>query len=318
MTRPFLFALVLLATYAALSTAAGLLVAVAARAIVARGRRLSANAWIALRIGPVLAAAVLTLACVWPAFLLYEPVHAHERPGPVVLALAAVSVALFAVSSIRLCRTLSALARFRRQCLLEASICDEVPLALPIHVIPAAKPVAALVGILRPMLVMSEHVVAVCSTAELRAIGAHESAHLAARDNAKRMILDACPDVLRWTSAHRRIAEAWSAAGEDEADDRAVSPEDAAGRLALAALLLKIARLGPACPVRHATSALIEPGGFERRVRRLLEPAPPKPAVGQAWVLVPATTLLVTATVAALPALADVHALVEAIVRIGR
>jgi hypothetical protein len=78
------------------------------------------------------------------------------------------------------------------------------------------------------------------------------------------------PDALRWTATHHEIAAAWHDAAEDAADD-AATPGDVASRVDLAALLIKIARLTPQPVWPAATvSPFVEPGGLDRRVRRLL------------------------------------------------
>ena len=85
--------------------------------------------------------------------------------------------------------------------------------------------------------------------------------------------------MLRWTPIHREVVDAWHHAAEDAADDAGTGGH-ALARTELAALLVKILRLAPA-PAWNAAivSPFVEKHGFERRVRRLLQPElePPAP-----------------------------------------
>jgi hypothetical protein len=103
-------------------------------------------------------------------------------------------------------------------------------------------PVAALAGVWRPRLLLSEQVIGALSREELDAVLAHELAHLDARDNLKRLLLVASPDALGLTSGGRLRSE-FLEATEAAADARAcgrVSPT------VLARAILKVARLVPA------------------------------------------------------------------------
>lgn len=315
MSQTLLLIVILLGSYAAIATVTGVLVALVTRMLLSGRRRLSANAWFSLRVAPAVLAASFTLGGVWPAFVAFEPRGVEERPGPVLVALAGVALTMLLVSAIRLTRIVWSHRTFTRRWLRHAVVLPNADLGLPIYRVDLPTALAALVGAVRPRLMMSGRVADACSTSELHAIGAHEAAHLTARDNLKRVLLDTCPDALRWTRSHRQLFGAWSATSEEEADDRACA-HDEAKRLAFADLLIKIARLGPACPVPSVSSTLIGATDFERRVRRLLDPPPAPIASARSWRA--ATAILVAAAVLAQPfSLAAIHQLVERVVGLG-
>ncbi|MFN2444999.1 MAG: M56 family metallopeptidase [Vicinamibacterales bacterium] len=317
MSQTLLLLVILLGSYAAISTIIGVLVGFAARTLIGQGRRLSANGWLSLRLAPVVVAAAFTLGGVWPAFAAFEPRDVEERPGAVLIALAVAAIAMLAMSAIRLTRAMRAHRQFTRRWLGDAVVLPVSGLDLPIHLVGLATPLAALVGATRPQLVMSARVVDACSTSELRAIGAHEAAHLTARDNLKRLLLHLCPDALRWTGSHRRLVEAWSTTSEEEADDRACAADEAK-RLVLASLLIKVARLGSASPVQPASSPLIGSANLERRVRRLLDPPALPIAPLRPWRAACGASLAAAFVVAQPATLALIHQVVEQLVGLGR
>jgi beta-lactamase regulating signal transducer with metallopeptidase domain len=169
--------------------------------------------------------------------------------------------------------------------------------------------------------VAARSVIEACSAAELAVIVAHERGHLSSRDNLKRLLIACAPDALRWTAIHRRIAAAWSDAAEDAADD-AATLGDAAARIDLAALLIKIARLTPSPAWPAATvSPFVEPNGLDRRVRRLLEDAVTPTPVGSRRAT--ASLLLIamglaTAALTRTETLERIYGGVEALVGFGR
>ena len=80
----------------------------------------------------------------------------------------------------------------------------------PVYAIDAPGPVVALVGIRRPTLFIANCVLAECSTAEVRAMIGHETAHFRAFDNARRFVIRACPDLMQTfdpdTSLYEKLA----------------------------------------------------------------------------------------------------------------
>jgi Zn-dependent protease with chaperone function len=325
-TRPLLIAAVTLASYAMLNAALSIVAAglwrtgrIAPDTLppAARARQL---VW--LRALPVTAAAFVTLVIVTPAFAIFEPGHAAESVGPVLLALAAAAVVQFAVAVVQAIRLALATWSLERSWLRSARALEvDPPAGVPAFVVESAAPIVALVGVFSPKLIAARSVIDACSVNELTAIVAHERGHLHARDNLKRWLMASLPDALRWTSSHHEITAAWHHAAEDAADDTATADDDGA-RLDLAALLLKIARLTPAAEWPAATvSPFVEVDGLDRRVRRLLDAGASSAA--SSWAMVPAAASAVLAAAALAvttspAALKTVFDLAEALVRLAR
>ena len=76
----------------------------------------------------------------------------------------------------------------------------------------------ALVGVLRPRLLITRPVLEALTDEELSASVAHELSHWRAWDNLKRLAMRAAPDILFATSAARALERRWAAASEHAAD----------------------------------------------------------------------------------------------------
>jgi beta-lactamase regulating signal transducer with metallopeptidase domain len=137
----------------------------------------------------------------------------------------------------------------------------------------------------------------------------HECAHVSARDNVKRLLIRACPDV---AGPPVVLERAWAAAAEEAADAVAARLSPAA-RLDLAQALIRVARLAvPQTP--PLASAFYLGGSIESRVRRLADPMPESPMPRWSRYLVP--VLLVASVFAIAAAAPTVHAAMEAAVRL--
>jgi Zn-dependent protease with chaperone function len=191
------------------------------------------------------------------------------------------------------------------------------PLALPSISMPAFAvdtdaPVMALVGVLRPRLLITQPVLDALTDEELRAAAAHELGHQRAFDNLKRLAMRAAPDLLSLTRAARALERRWAVASEHAAD-RGAGDGDRA-RCALASALVKVARLTPpVTPIGEPISALVDGGDITSRVRRLLDDAQPiRSSTIARWlpsaIAVPALFLTYT------PLLRTVHAVTEILV----
>jgi hypothetical protein len=324
-SRPALIALVGLASYAALCLALSAVVAIVWRsgAIDRRQtpvRRARQVTW--LRALPGAGAAFLTLTIVAPAFAIFEPPGPHEVAGPIVLALAALAAVLFGVSIAAALRSGLATRSLVRQWLPTAAPLElDPPAGVRAYAIAAPAPLVALIGVFSPTLVAARMVLDACTPAELLTIVRHERGHLQARDNLKRWLMMAAPDPLRWTPVHEAMMAAWGDAAEDAADEAAAGHDNHA-RLALAALLVKIAGLG-ALPsdLLPAMSPFVQADDLERRVRRLIaSPADQPPS----WPsrLIPAAALLpliaAAATLQSPAAMKAIYEAVEAVIVFGR
>ena len=324
MSRPLLITSVTLASYAALNLAISGLVAAVWRRLAtdqvgaspaARARRL---VW--LRACPSLGAGVVTTTVITPAFAIFEPEHASEMAGPVVIMLAALALLQIGASVVVAFATLARTRAAARAWLQSALPLDvDPPAGVPAYTIESLAPIVALVGVFTPKLIAARSVIESCTIEELTAIVAHERGHLEARDNLKRWLMACAPDALRWTTWHREIAAAWHDAAEDAADDAATRGDERA-RVSLAALLVKIARLTPEPSWPAATvSPFVEKSGLDRRVRRLLTSGEALSTPSH-WLPITAIALLGAALAGALSpaAFEQIYRFVEAIIAFGR
>jgi Zn-dependent protease with chaperone function len=128
------------------------------------------------------------------------------------------------------------------------------------HLVPAAVPVCHAVGVLAPRVIVSRVVVDQLDAEGLRAVLAHEQAHLDRGDLRWSALLELAgcvgPFASRWTAA-------WREAAEEAADDVAAACTDG---LTVARALVTVARLRLDAAPGFAFGA----AGLERRVRRLL------------------------------------------------
>jgi beta-lactamase regulating signal transducer with metallopeptidase domain len=151
---------------------------------------------------------------------------------------------------------------------------------LPGHPLPAYRvscdfPLAAVVGVMKPRLVLSESLLRELDPAEVRAVVEHEVAHAGVRENLRRLALRASPDLLALLPAGARLRELFDHASEAAADRVAstrVPP------LVLAHALLKTAALVPAGQrLDLSLAAFHREGGIAARVFALLEPGAGRP-----------------------------------------
>jgi Zn-dependent protease with chaperone function len=191
---------------------------------------------------------------------------------------------------------------------------------IPAFEIDADAPIMALVGVLRPRLLVTRGLVAALTDEELAASVAHELGHSRALDNLKRLLMSASPDILTSSSSARAIERCWASASEHSADRMAAGSR--AARCALASALVKIARLmpPPTPPLTRSEgwepiSTLVDGGEIVSRVERLLEDAPLSarkhtPAIAWTSVLVLGAACATNYT----PLLQLVHAATEVLV----
>jgi beta-lactamase regulating signal transducer with metallopeptidase domain len=227
-----------------------------------------------IRLIPIgLAVLSATLAIV--SFVLFEPRGLHETTGWILAGLAALGAALIVSTAIRSAGVARASRRTWRAWMetAEPILVDEID--VPAFAVNTPFPVVAVVGFWRPRLVIARSVLSACTPGEVRAILRHERHHLDRRDNLRRAVLALAPDVLGVLPASARLLRAWHEATEEAADDFARRTDEKAG-VVLAQALLKVARLAPSgsLPTVLPASALYRGESLERRVRRLLAPAP--------------------------------------------
>jgi beta-lactamase regulating signal transducer with metallopeptidase domain len=276
-----------------------------------RSRSLSADEWLAIRLTPPVGAALFSAAVVVPAFLRYEPVH-REQPGFMLVALAMIGAVLILDGARRGVRSYWVTHKLSAQWARVATRSRAG--GMTIDIIDSVAPIVAVVGGWRPRIVAARRVVHACTVEELACIVAHERAHVAAKDNLKRFLIAASPDVLSWLPLGRQLARRWRAASEQSADEWATS-SGPRPRLALASALIKVARLATGTPAAlPPISTLINPDGIESRIQRLLEPAGDTRSRHLLIYTLSFATLVAAATVLSQP----IYRCTEAMVALGR
>jgi len=181
-------------------------------------------------------------------------------------------------------------------------------LGVPVYRIETHFPIVAVVGMVRPTLVIDASVLDACNPAELTAILAHERGHLRRRDNMRRALFSATPDLLARARTGPHLCDAWREATEEAADDAAAEQgEDV--RVHLAQALVRVARLARmAAPTPWPASTLYRGDAVERRVRRLLNPAGAVASNDRSWVV---AAMVAAALVLALALQQQIHGMME-------
>jgi Zn-dependent protease with chaperone function len=303
MTFDMTFPLVLLSAYGLFNLLLSAAVVLAWRAGLRR-HVTDADAALGVRLLPAMGSATLVLTVVLPAFVLYEPRHAHDQPGPLLVLTALFSLLVFGDGvrrGVRAWRATRTLARATGDG--------------KVSVINVKEPLVGVVGGWKQRIVAAQSVAAACDHEEFHQVLAHEAAHMDSRDNLKLLMLLTMPDALAWLSTGRALTEHWRAATELEADERA-SGADPRKRLALASALIKVARLSLASGLpRRAPRKSAQLSGIEHRVRRLLAPSP---AMRRGFSGRRLLTYALLVPLLAVPLYASVHRLIEALVTFGR
>jgi Zn-dependent protease with chaperone function len=180
----------------------------------------------------------------------------------------------------------------------------------------AERPFMALVGVLRPRLLVTRALMNALSDEELFACIVHELGHSRAWDNLKRLAMRASPDALFGTSAARAIERRWASASEHAADDMAAD-HGMAARCALASALVKVARLMPEDRVlTEPISTLVGGGEIAARVHRLLDDRTVAPDAVRPGVRVVSVAAIVTIGAMYGPLLQVVHDATELLVQL--
>jgi beta-lactamase regulating signal transducer with metallopeptidase domain len=220
-----------------------------------------------LRIAPAALGMIAAFAIALPIYLVYEPRESEEGFATTLVALAVLGVALFAGGAWRAVRAWYSTRVVRREWESRGRRLDCFDTPLPVFAIDEQFPTVAVVGVTKPALFVAERVLAECTADEVRAMLRHEAAHVTVRDNLKRFLIRACPDVLR---SGGNLDRAWSIAAEEAADAAAVADRPATA-VELAEALIRVARLAtPRTP--ELASAFYLGGSIESRIRRLVGP----------------------------------------------
>ena len=312
MSYTAMLCLVLVAFYGLTSLALSVLVTIAWRLGFARMCS-SSHDFLALRLLPAGAAALLTLTVILPSFVIYEPGNQIEEAGPIVKALALLVLVVAIAGIMRAGRAVWTARTLLQRCGSAYHWCAED--GQRVDLIDSAEPIVAVVGGWRPQIVAAKHVFSTCSSEEFRQVIAHEAAHISSRDNLKLLLFLISPDALAWMPSGATLAARWRTAAELEADERATG-SDPRKRVALASALIKVARLSTgAHRPPPALSMSAAPDDMEGRVRQLLSPPP---ETTQRTALHGVVTWVTVLPLIAMPLYARVHQFIEALVALGR
>jgi Zn-dependent protease with chaperone function len=218
----------------------------------------------ALRMGPLVTAAIITAAFTVPSFLLLEPRAIDEPLGgiPLVLGICGAVLGICGIVNAGI-----ALREASRTVSTWTSAAQAIESFAPVPVLRISQAVPAMIaaGIVHPKVLLSGAAECLLSANELQTALNHEIAHVRRRDNLKKLLLRfvAFPGM-------RNLETAWLEATEMAADDAAVSnPREA---LDLAAALIKLSRLSPVEPLADLTAALMHSpvSVMNARVARLI------------------------------------------------
>jgi Peptidase family M48 len=310
-------ALITLSSFSVVATAISLVIGLAAPALARRLERVSpakrATRLFQLRVLPAACAAVWALGVALPIFLWFEPRdNSDETFARTLFVAAAAGAALLLHGAWRALAGWRATGALIREWQARGRRLHDIDAPMPVFAIDESFPTVALVGFSRPVLFIAERVLRECTAQEVRAIVLHECAHVTHRDNVKRLLMRACPDVLR---RGRTIDRAWVSAAEQAADARAAAANPGFA-LELAQALIRVARLAPRVNTVDLASAFYLGGSIEARVRRLVEPADSLPDPTRPLGCVMACSLLVVFAGAIVLAAPAIHELMEAAVRV--
>jgi Zn-dependent protease with chaperone function len=280
-----------------------------------------------LRILPAFVAFLFVSFLLVPSYLAYEPRHTSEGVSLKLGLLALVSATGIGVSIYRAVATHRATSRLTSDWLRQGKPVDIPGIAVKSYVIQHQFPLIGIVGFLRPRLFIASQVLDLLTPEEIAAAIAHENGHLAARDNLKRGVLQACRDALLIIPSGRSLDKAWSEASEEAADENAARQGNGVA-LDLASALVKIARIiplgaRPTMPAGVFLMGIEESKGILSRVRRLiaLAAADRRSAFGSNFtaslsIWAPVAVLVIGFVVAATNThlLSQVHSLIEHVV----
>jgi Zn-dependent protease with chaperone function len=271
--------------------------------------------WLSVRLFPAALSIAFVALVFLPSYWKYEPREMVEGFDVSLTTLAILGVALLATAAARGARAWQQASRRTAAWLRLARPLPLPGTSMPAYEIDVDAPIMALVGVLRPRLLITRGVLNALTGEELAAGVAHEIRHWRAWDNLKRLAMRASPDFLYASAAARAIEARWASAAEQAADRLACS--DARARCALASALVKVARLTP--PNTHVAgpiSTLVDGDDIALRVQCLLEDGEPQSsrrAVTRLWLAIALPPLVLAAAYS--PLLRIVHLATEVLVR---
>jgi beta-lactamase regulating signal transducer with metallopeptidase domain len=264
-------AMLALAWFLVVNIAATVAVSLAAHRLTASARARTAAVWFALRMFPAAAAITFVVAVFLPSYWLYEPRETTEGFDLTLTIGAVLSLAALVAAAARGVSAWRSASRRTRAWMRTARPLALGGTTLPAFEIDTDAPLLALVGVLRPRLLVTRGLIDALTPEELAAAIAHEIGHSHAWDNLKRLAMRSAPDLLPPTGGIRALERRWASSAEHHADHLA-SDHDPRARCALASALVKVARLfPPPVAASEPISVLVGGGDIASRVRRLLD-----------------------------------------------
>jgi beta-lactamase regulating signal transducer with metallopeptidase domain len=218
----------------------------AARAAMAMRPHRAARLFFTLRLLPFVSSLCVIASLCIPSYLRYEQNVASERIGLFCLVTAVLGLALCLTSVYKGIRALVQLYFIEQRCRLLPPV--QSPIAAETRMCLAEEdgsdtPLLALVGILRPRLIVSRRLLETLSAEQFEVALFHERAHKLSWDNLKRLFLAVAPGIFPFMGGFGVIEQQWERHAELAADEYATC-----GRIdrsvALAGALIQVARLG--------------------------------------------------------------------------
>jgi beta-lactamase regulating signal transducer with metallopeptidase domain len=274
--------------------------------------RTGARILFVFRVLPFLLSACAVLFLCLPSYLKFEPRFGPEGMGPGSVVLAVPGLMVLSLAAFRGIRSLVQSVRINRDLTAGSSYRQQVDESVLATVLPNQGPLLAVVGILRPRLMISEGVQSSLNAEQLRLALKHESAHRNSSDNVKRLILQLTPDPVPFLRRFAAIDEAWARLSEWAADDAAVGNNSECA-VTLAAALLRVARMGNAPRLSYLHTSLVSGSrDLAARVERLLNLEVVQPQRKICTLLPPIVTAALLCSVSCvvifgMPILAAVH-----------
>jgi len=268
-----------------------------------------------IRMLPAIGSAIVVLGLVLPSYWSFEPRSTGERAGPALLLFVLLASALVGAGLYRVIASWMHTRRLARLWKTAAVPGATFHAGVPGYLVPSPMPFAALVGVVRPRLFVSDQFLDALTEGERQAVLDHEAGHHRSLDNLKRVAMKLAPDWLAFFKAGKAIEAAWGIAAEEEADDHAAGSGERHS-LDLAGALLKAMRTAPlSCP--HVSN-FCEGSTIAHRVQRLLSDAPRRrrPARALRARLVWAAAFVGTAALIAAPAVRASYEATEAAIRL--
>jgi hypothetical protein len=309
MTSSYFVRLVLLssASFFLVQITVAAVVALFARVAVRRAEAMrpqrAARFLLTLRLLPAGLAMIFVAALCVPSYFRFEPDGGREVAGVMCLAAAMCGAALCGFAAFRSLVALIRSSLYLRKCEgREFVVCTQ-----KVWIVRNGAGLA-LAGILRPRLLVSESAAAELSSEELAVAMRHEHAHRTSGDNLKRLLILMAPALF---PGLRTIEKAWARHAEWAADDWAADG-DAERRAALAAALVRVARLHPGMRMPELATSLVEADeDLSLRVERLLNGAAVCEAQSAGVAMAAASVIVIAGIVLNSGGLRVVHSLLE-------